>query len=150
MIQRLRTPWNDILYYMADPVPPATAGVPTYATVWTQPLFQQLTEIESQQDRAVVTNINAEATYRNELATYQTTLNAGRLTVTAPPLVIPQKPNYVIVADAPGPDGNPVITEIPWPGGLPDVVQPNVFTSSAAVTALAWGKAHPNDPTATR
>ena len=90
-------------------------------------LYAQLTEVLTQQMVAARSNIQAQSKYMTDLGTYQTNLSAGRGAGLTPPV----KPLYTIVADAPDADGNPVITQVPWPEKLPDPVVPKTYPSNA-------------------
>ena len=113
---------QDLYYTAAD-------GEVIIATVY-DPLYAQLTEVLTQQMVAARANIQAQSKYMTDLGNYQVNLSAGRGAGLTPPV----KPLYTVVADAPGDDGQPVITQIPWPtsaGVLPDPVQPRVFKGAA-------------------
>ena len=128
MIRRMITLDNNVLYYTD------ASGELVIASVF-DPLFAQLTEVITQQENATRSNIQAYNNYMNQLNTYQGILSSGRLETTVPPVSAPTKPQYMVVADAPDSDGNPVVTFTPWPGGLPDPIQPKIFPSSGPKTA---------------
>ena len=124
MVRRFATNEGNFLYYTG------TDGQMVIASqVGYDPLFAQLTEIITQQMVAVRENIAAQADYMNKLNNYQVNLSAGRLETTVPPLTVPVKPEYKLVADAPDADGNPVVTFVTWPTPLPEPIVPKVFKS---------------------
>ena len=96
------------------------------------PLYAQLTEVMTQQNVAQRENLQAYGRYMELLADYQGALSSGRLASTVPPLTVPLKPQYKIVADAPDAEGNPVATFTPWPTPLPDPVIPKVYGTRSA------------------
>jgi hypothetical protein len=124
MIRAMGIGMNRTLYYtVAD-------GEIVFANPYTQPLYNQLTEVMTEQMAATRINLAAHDLYLLKLAGYQGAIDTGRLLTTVPKLVLPEKPGFKVVLDAPqvsedpALDGTPVWTEIQWPGVLPNPVFP--------------------------